>query len=69
MGKNPLTTIIGIALAVCGLGLIYWGYQLADSVTSQITEAVTGAAPDKVMKFYIGGAVSLAVGIYLFLRK
>jgi uncharacterized protein YjeT (DUF2065 family) len=65
----PATKIIGIALVVIGLGLAYWGYRLSGSVGSQITQAVTGSDTDKVMTFYISGAVSLAVGLYLLIKK
>lgn len=60
---------IGIALLVLGAGLVFWGFQLSESVGSQVTELVTGSETDKVMMFYIGGAVSIAVGLYLFLKK
>jgi phosphate/sulfate permease len=67
MAKVSVTTtrIIGIALVVIGIGLAFWGYQLSDSVGSQITQAVTGSDTDKVMTFYITGAVSFVIGIYL----
>ena len=65
----PATKIIGIALVVIGLGLAYWGYRLSGSVGSQVTQAVTGSDTDKVMTFYISGAVSLVVGLYLFINK
>ncbi|RLT89442.1 MAG: DUF3185 family protein [Ketobacter sp. GenoA1] len=61
--------IIGIALAVLGIGLAVWGYQLSGSFGSQITQAVTGSDTDKVMTFYIAGAVSFVVGIYLLVKK
>ncbi|MFZ3063877.1 MAG: DUF3185 family protein [Nitrospirota bacterium] len=71
MAKSSMSTmkIIGIALVVIGLGLAFWGYQLSGSVGSQITKAVTGSDTDKVMTFYISGAVSFVVGIYLFIKK
>jgi hypothetical protein len=71
MAKSAISTaaIIGIALVVAGLGLAFWGYQLSGSVTSQITEAVTGSETDKVMTLYIGGAVSLIVGAYMLIRS
>ncbi|MDH5436269.1 MAG: DUF3185 family protein, partial [Gammaproteobacteria bacterium] len=47
----------------------YWGYELSGSVESQITQTLTGAATDKVMQFYIGGAVSFIVGLYLFIKN
>ncbi|HCW77030.1 MAG TPA: hypothetical protein DHU63_10910 [Candidatus Marinimicrobia bacterium] len=61
--------IIAVMLMVIGAGLAFWGYQLSGSVSSELTEAVTGAAPEKVMTFYIAGAVGLVVGIYLFIKN
>ena len=61
--------IIGIALVVLGIGFAIWGYQLSGSVGSQITQAVTGSDTEKVMTFYIAGAVSIVVGIYLFIKN
>lgn len=61
--------IIGIVLVVIGIGLAVWGFQLSDSVGSEVTEALTGAEADKVMLYYIGGAISFVVGLYLFIRN
>jgi hypothetical protein len=69
MGSGSTMKIIGIALVVIGLGLALWGYQLSGSVGSQITQAVTGSDTDRVMTFYITGAVSFVVGIFLFTRN
>lgn len=67
--QSQNTKIIAIALMVLGLGLAYWGYQLSGSVESKITQVISGANTDKVMMFYIGGAVSFIVGIYLYIKK
>jgi hypothetical protein len=64
----PLVKIVGVALAVLGAGLVFWGYQLSDSVASQLTEAVSGSMPDDVMVRYIAGAVSGVVGLVLVAR-
>ncbi|MDN4503806.1 DUF3185 family protein [Alteromonadaceae bacterium BrNp21-10] len=61
--------IISLALIVLGIGLAYWGYDIASSVQSEVTSTIIGSESDKVMQLYIGGAVSLVVGIYLFLKK
>lgn len=61
--------VIGIALLVAGMGLAYWGYQLSESLSSQITEAFTGSPRDKVMLLYIGGVVSFMVGVAFFVKK
>ena len=67
--SNNSMKIISIALMVLGIGLTYWGYQEAHSVGSEFARMVTGTDTDKVMTLYIGGAVSCAVGIYLFVKK
>jgi hypothetical protein len=69
MGSGTTMKIIGIVLVVLGIGLAIWGYQLSGSVGSQIKHAVTGSDTDKVMTFYITGAVSFIVGIYLFAKN
>lgn len=71
MANSSMATakIIGIALVVIGLGLACWGYRLSGSVGSQITQAVTGSDTDKVMTFYISSAVSLVIGLYLFIKR
>jgi hypothetical protein len=59
----------GIILVVLGLGLAYWGYQLSGGIGSQVTQAVTGSPTDRIMAFYIGGAASFAVGLFLLFKK
>jgi hypothetical protein len=61
--------IIGVVLLVVGVGLAFWGYRLAGGVGSQITQAVTGSPTDKIMAFYIGGAVGVVVGLFLLFKK
>ncbi|MDO9266153.1 MAG: DUF3185 family protein [Sulfurimonas sp.] len=68
-GLGTTIKIIGLVLAVIGIGFAVWGYQLSGSVASQVTQAVTGADTDKVMTYYIFGAVSFIVGIYLFRKN
>ena len=67
--SDPTMKIIGIVLLVVGIGLAYWGYQMSDSLGSQLNSAINGSPTDKVMMFYIGGAVSFVIGLYLFIRK
>ena len=61
--------IAAIVLVVLGIGLAFWGYRLSGGVGAQLSQAVTGSPSDRIMAFYIGGAVSLAVGLYLLFRK
>ena len=68
-GSDSTKKIIGIALVVIGLGLAFWAYRLSGSVGSQVTEALTGSPTDRIMTFYIGGAVSLVVGLFLLFKR
>jgi uncharacterized membrane protein len=68
-GTNSLLKLLGIVLLVLGVGLLYWGFQLSDSLQSELTEVVTGAEPDKVMQFYLGGAISAVAGLFLLLKR
>jgi H+/gluconate symporter-like permease len=61
--------ILGIVLLVVGAGLAFWGYRLSGGVGAQISQAVSGSPTDKIMAFYIGGAASLVVGLFLLLKK
>ncbi len=68
-GLGATMKIIGLVLTVIGIGFAVWGYQLSGSVGSQVTQAVTGADTDNVMTYYIFGAVSFVVGLYLFRKN
>jgi uncharacterized membrane protein len=57
--------ILSFLLIVAGMAMVFQGYQLSDSVESQVTEAVTGSYSDEVLMFYISGVISLVVGIIL----
>lgn len=61
--------IIAVILMVLGVALAVWGFQLSDSIGSEVSEAITGTEPDKVIMYYIAGAVSFVVGLYLYIKK
>ena len=61
--------VIALILIVIGLGVAFWGYQMSESVSSQLSRALTGSDTDKVMACYIGGAASVVVGLYLLFKK
>ncbi|WP_438864114.1 DUF3185 family protein [Neptunicella sp.] len=64
-----MKNIISLVLLVLGVGLIYWGWDIDNSVQSEITQTLSGSRSDKVMTLYIGGAVSLIVGLYLYFKR
>ena len=67
-GSSSAIKIVGIVLVVIGIGLAFWGYRLSGSLGSQITQALTGSDTDQVMRFYIGGAASFVVGVFLLFK-
>ncbi len=67
--SSDANKIIAIVLIVLGAGLVFWGYQQSGSLGSQLNEVVSGSPSDNVMLFYIGGAVSFAIGLFLFVKK
>lgn len=69
IGSVAIMKIIGLVLVVVGVGFAVWGFQLSDSLESQLTQAVTGSETDRVMTYYIFGAVSSIVGFYLLIKN
>ena len=67
--SSTLRKAIGLALFVCGLGLLYWGHQLSGSLASQLTKSLNGALPNEVMYRYVGGAAAAVVGLFLLVKK
>ncbi len=65
----PLNKVIGLALLIIGAGLVYWGFQMSESLGSQLTESISGSMPDEVMYRYIGGAAGIVVGLFLLFKK
>ena len=55
---------IGVICLVVGVVLLVWGYNMSQSVGSQVKEAFTGSPTDKAMYFYIGGLVLSIFGAF-----
>ncbi len=67
--SKTIVKVIGLILIVAGAALIYLGYQASGAFDAKVVKAFSGAQPDEIMYKYIGGAISLVVGVYLFFRK
>ncbi len=63
------TKLLSIILIVLGVALLIWGFQLSGSAANEVARSVTGSSSDAVTYRYIGGAISLAAGLFLFFRK
>ncbi len=59
--------IIGIALLVIGLGLLFFGFQATDTLTEEVHETFTGRYTDETTWYLIGGAAAAIVGLLLTL--
>ena len=61
--------IIGIALLVGGLIALYFGFNAANSVGEEISEAFTGQYSDRTMLYLIGGGIASVLGLVMLVKK
>ena len=61
--------ILGLALIVAGVILLYFGYTEYNSNLSKVTEAITGNPTDNTVWYLVAGAAASIVGLGLALRK
>jgi hypothetical protein len=57
--------VVGLVLIIVGLGLVYTGYQLSETLGNRIGEALKGSPTDSVMLRYVTGTVFVASGAFL----
>ena len=57
--------IIGIAVAAAGAVLAWIGWQEKQSLSSGISQLVTGSPSDRALWFLIGGGALLVTGLLL----
>jgi hypothetical protein len=57
--------ILGIALIVGGVILLFMGFNASESITEEVHESLTGRFTDDTTGFLIGGGVAAAVGVAL----
>ena len=60
---------LGIALLVAGITLLCFGLEAKDSLTSSVSQAVTGAPTNKTLWLIAGGAAAALAGATLFFRS
>ena len=53
---------IGIALLAVGIILVVYGFNASNSVSSSVSQAVTGSPTNKAMWLLIGGTAAVIVG-------
>jgi len=57
--------IIGIALLAGGLILLFLGFQSADGLDDQVSEALTGRYTDSTVGYWVAGGISAVAGAAL----
>lgn len=62
-------SMIGAALLVVGLVLLYFGYNASQSLSGEVSEALTGRFSDQTMLYLIGGAAAVVVGAAMLFRR
>jgi hypothetical protein len=61
--------LLGFILLVAGATLLLFGWRSSESLGEQLTETITGRFTDQTMMFIVGGAVCLAAGLYMTVRR
>lgn len=59
-----MNKIIGIVLICIGVALAFWGYDVYDSASSQITRTLNGETPLEAWAAMVGGAVCIVFGAF-----
>ncbi len=54
----------GIVMLAAGGALLFWGYNITQSVSSKLNQALNGAPPDKAMVMIVLGGLCAAFGFF-----
>jgi hypothetical protein len=54
----------GVVMLAAGGALLFWGYNITQSVSSQINQALNGAPPDKAMVMMVLGGICAVFGFF-----
>ncbi len=60
-----MNRLLGLAAIAAGVMLLIFGFNAADSLSSEVKEFVSGNPTDKSMWMMIGGGVLVVVGLGL----
>lgn len=65
MHKNK---VIGLLLIILGIGSVWWGYDISESLEGEVTQLVQGQDAG-VMVRYAVGAILIVVGVFFAIRR
>ncbi len=54
----------GIVMLAAGGALLFWGYNITQSISSKLNQALNGAPPDKAMVMMVLGGLCAAFGFF-----
>ncbi len=54
----------GVVMLAAGGALLFWGYNITQSVSSQINQALNGAPPDKAIVMMVLGGICAVFGFF-----
>ncbi|TVU80440.1 DUF3185 family protein [Pseudoalteromonas neustonica] len=57
-----MNKVIGIVLICIGVALAFWGYDVYDSASAQITRTFSGDTPIEAWAGMVGGVVCIVLG-------
>ena len=69
MASKSNKLMISIILLVAGAVLIYLGYSEAESIGGQIGSTFSGTPSNRVLIFYVAGAVCGLLGLFMVFKK
>jgi len=61
--------ILGLALLVVGIIVLFFGYQSSQALDDQVFEAFTGRFTDSTMWLFIAGGVSTVIGLVFLIKR
>ena len=66
MGQKKL---VGIIFLVVGIIFLGWGFNEAGSFGGKLSSAISGSPGDRVLWFYISGAICALIGLFNLIKK
>jgi H+/Cl- antiporter ClcA len=60
---QPILKLVGPALVILGLWLLYLAYKANESAAGQLSEAFSGSPSDRTWQYGIAGVVCLLLGL------
>ena len=65
----PMNRIVSVALLIAGLVLLFFGFGAADSLSSEVSEAVTGTPTDRSIWLIVLGVIATLIGGLGLIRR